>query len=92
MESVYIDVGRGGYSENVIQVGRGEYNIVENVIQVGRGGRGGIWRVFILMSIAEGIQGIQRMLFKSVAGSTILWRMLFKSVVGGVGVYGECLY
>ena len=51
MESVYIDVGRGGYSENVIQVGRG--------------GRGGIWRVFILMSVAE---GIQRMLFKSVVG------------------------
>lgn len=54
---------------SVIQVGRGKYSIVENVIQVGRGGRGGIWRVFILMPVAE---GIRRMLFRSIVGSVML--------------------
>ena len=38
MESVYIDAGRGGYSENVIQVDRGECNVIRTVMQIGHAG------------------------------------------------------
>ena len=55
MESVYIDVGRGGYSENVIQVDRGECNVIRSVMKIGHGvmvvvmgwERGGTWSVNI---------------------------------------------
>ena len=65
-----IQVGRGEYNimECVIRVGRGEYNIMECVIRVGRGD-------IILWSV----------LFESVAGSTVLWSVVQVGHGGGRG-------